>query len=710
MKYVPYVVSNFRQGLVDAVDPWILPAEAFQNLVNAEVYQGAIRRRNGYELLERFPNYKTAITGITQADPGVITVSSAAGLANDQPIQITDVAGMTQINGGSYTITGLSGSTFSVKDASGTTVDTSGFGAYTSGGVVGVYNDNAITGLLQWQDANGNRLLVGFDTKQCAWFNTSLRIFIPTETGDTFSGDEWNYFQGDGYPTLGSGAYTGYFYVTNGVDNIFTFTFDGTNATTNTITPQIDANPYNITTCKFIHAIRNRLLLFYTTETGTSGTATYPQRMSWSAWNGAGDFTGANAWDRSTPGRGGFADAPTTARIVATARIFDSVLVAFEKGLWVVHPTTNPAAPFKWQQINNTRTVDGAYSFVGYDQQALGIGQPGIIAASPNQVQIGAPQIPNFGDRVYRAEWRRMYGAHYEGKQQTWWSFTSVEGELSENDKVLVRNEKDNLYFEYEAAFSCFGTLEDVFDETWTTLGSKSWEDLGDDTNWTTFAEYRGPQFVSGDTSGNVYLMDRGYDDNGSSYSLQLETGELNPFREQGGLARLGWVDILVDVDFKTQFQVDLYVNGEPDDYSSSILNAFPEDYAIGQVQNVTLTNPAGIQLANHALSTGDNVYIYGVQGALSAGEQINAIEHTVTVVDEDNFTLDGVDLSAATAYEGGGVVLKHGINSLKVWKRAYAGGTGESHRLLITSLTDSALEIHAIAFYFSQVGARVNR
>ena len=49
----------------------------------------------------------TTITGITNADPGVVTVASVDGLSNGNQIYISGVAGMTELNGNYYTIQNL---------------------------------------------------------------------------------------------------------------------------------------------------------------------------------------------------------------------------------------------------------------------------------------------------------------------------------------------------------------------------------------------------------------------------------------------------------------------------------------------------------------------------------------------------------------------------------------------------------------------------
>lgn len=71
------------------------------------------------------------VTNITQANPGVVTTDLNHGLATGQTnVLINFVVGMTGANGGPYTATVIDEKTFSFG------VDTTGFGAYVSGGVV----------------------------------------------------------------------------------------------------------------------------------------------------------------------------------------------------------------------------------------------------------------------------------------------------------------------------------------------------------------------------------------------------------------------------------------------------------------------------------------------------------------------------------------------------------------------------------------------
>lgn len=46
--YQPFLISEFKTGLYDYLQPWIRPADAFEPLINAYVYRGAVSKRAGY--------------------------------------------------------------------------------------------------------------------------------------------------------------------------------------------------------------------------------------------------------------------------------------------------------------------------------------------------------------------------------------------------------------------------------------------------------------------------------------------------------------------------------------------------------------------------------------------------------------------------------------------------------------------------------------
>ena len=73
------------------------------------------------------------ISGVTQANPGVVTATSH-GYSNGDYVIITSVVGMTELNGKTFKVAGVATNTFQLQDVDGNNVNTSGYTAYSSAG------------------------------------------------------------------------------------------------------------------------------------------------------------------------------------------------------------------------------------------------------------------------------------------------------------------------------------------------------------------------------------------------------------------------------------------------------------------------------------------------------------------------------------------------------------------------------------------------
>ena len=74
------------------------------------------------------------ITGITQANPGVVT-STSHGFSNGDTVVISGVVGMTQVNSKRFKVASVAANTFALQDIDGVNVNTTSYTAYTSGGI-----------------------------------------------------------------------------------------------------------------------------------------------------------------------------------------------------------------------------------------------------------------------------------------------------------------------------------------------------------------------------------------------------------------------------------------------------------------------------------------------------------------------------------------------------------------------------------------------
>lgn len=74
------------------------------------------------------------ITGITQANPAVVT-SNSHGYSNGDYVDISEVVGMTQVNGRRFIAANVATNTFELTDEDGVNVNSTGYTAYGSAGI-----------------------------------------------------------------------------------------------------------------------------------------------------------------------------------------------------------------------------------------------------------------------------------------------------------------------------------------------------------------------------------------------------------------------------------------------------------------------------------------------------------------------------------------------------------------------------------------------
>lgn len=137
--------ARFRPGLVFGYQTRMGQiARAFDFEINdvlaylLEFTPGYLRVRNPLTQ-QLLTSTEATITAVTKASPAVVTVSSAAGLANGSEIIISDMAGMPQINNKQFLIANISGTTFNLADpVTGTLLDTSTYPAVGTAGTASV--------------------------------------------------------------------------------------------------------------------------------------------------------------------------------------------------------------------------------------------------------------------------------------------------------------------------------------------------------------------------------------------------------------------------------------------------------------------------------------------------------------------------------------------------------------------------------------------
>jgi uncharacterized protein (TIGR02217 family) len=140
-------------------------------------------------------NSTKTITAITQANPGQVT-AVGHGFATGDKIKITSVGGMTQVNNLYFTITVVDADNFTIG------VNTSGYGAYTSGGSAIKY------GITQTSPVRVNSTAHGFTNGQIIYLDNATGMTTVNDTAFTVTNAQTNYFELSGIDGSAYSAYT----------------------------------------------------------------------------------------------------------------------------------------------------------------------------------------------------------------------------------------------------------------------------------------------------------------------------------------------------------------------------------------------------------------------------------------------------------------------------------------------------------------------
>jgi len=212
------------------------------------------------------------ISAISQANPAVVTTTTEHGFTSGNAVTITDVKGMTEVNGNEYFMNILSTTTFALYQNSGlsTSINSTGFTAYITGGGTGYANGttgspnvtftgggyadgNPVVSATGFITTNGSGVITSITINNHGeGYNTTPTIVLPSTSG-TAAQVVVNFDGGYGFIKHPNGDSTTQFQ--------FLFTFD--DFTMGTITSLTRINPgteYN--TDPFI-SVHNKYIAAY---------------------------------------------------------------------------------------------------------------------------------------------------------------------------------------------------------------------------------------------------------------------------------------------------------------------------------------------------------------------------------------------------------------------------------------------------------------
>lgn len=609
-------------------------------------------------------NLTLTITGITQANPGVITTSAVHNLATGDRIFVYGVLGMDEVNNIEYTITRISGTTFSIG------VDTTLFTAYASDGTVELIYSGTNVNFWSWvnyQDKDGNpRLLFSNNKDQIQYYAPHLANSV----GDYVH-----------YPTQLSPDFQ----------------------------MNTDAGPA-ITSIKCLQLMeyKDRLILQRTTE----NDIVKPRRLRISG-------TGSSSDDFRVATTGaGFIDVPSENWISGSDFNRDDLLIFTEESLWILKYTSNDVVPFTIERIDSTRGSEAPFGVITYLNRTSAISSTGMIITDGYSVERMDHKLPEFSiNEVDPQNYALCFAGAVDEKRDHYLLYPT-QGQTSnvKSQRILVTNYEEDNFNINRIALSCIGRYIQPFGVIWSDLTSfDNWDEFAAEFgDWNSFPFSKGTPFtVGGGHDGEVWRMAvTELEDNPQrirnitiidSTTLEITTDwnnySLNALDAQMGVDEIflsgiaGMVEAnnkqyaLISVTDNYTFRVKVpstvgfssYTNGGTTARVIPFVSTFKKfnpfvnsDKKVRcgwiyfyvtttntsltrniNITNATQANPCVITTAvNHNLKTNDIVNIFSVGGMT----ELNGNEYPITVISNNTLSLQDVDSSAFTAYTAGGI------------------------------------------------------
>lgn len=646
--YQPFLIAPFKTGLDSDLEPWLLPADAFTEIENGHIHHGYIERRAGYRFLSRM-SHGQAISAATNANPAVFTVASTAAYNTGDTVTLHYLAGGTwaNLNEQSYTITVTAPTTFTLVDSSGAAVDGTTLGAYTANsGRVAYFPGNRIMGIFRFISSDNTRLTLVADTQRVGLYSASSRLIDPLDlfditstlqtNNDVFSSSDTDYIWAANWQSSGL---VNRVYFTNGkeyqagapgTDGLLYY--DNQNARVEQFQPSLGGTNV-LYGSKLIFSIRQRLVCLFTFEYNGSTTSTFPQRARWCAAQAPGN------WNDTVAGGGGFVDAPTGDQIISARQLQDVIIVNFTDSVWTLRPVPDPALPFRWDKINDFRSCDGKMATVGFDRYSVAVGLRGITATDGVETRRTDDRIQDFvTDDVNDQSFDKVFAARSYGRRRTWILYPSKTS--TEADGALIYDDESGAYSKYTINMNVLGygsVSVDYAAQDFTAANNLdvAAEDLNEETASSYYWSDTAELFLGGDRSGNVYVLETLNTDDGTEIEFSMVSAGWNPFKEQGIEAQLGYVDFYTDSDQITKMEIEFYKNDNNVPYASQQIDLLPNLNFVAGVASV-LINPdptLGFTVYNSGagLATGDQFYMYGIEGANWLNDEPWTVGATVT-------------------------------------------------------------------------------
>lgn len=474
-----FLIAPFNAGWVNNVKPWLIPDDAYSILRNAYVYENAIHKRFGTELLNGSPQSSRLRVQVATVNSNAATATVPGGAgAVGQAFSVDDHIFTVNVLGTPATLLDTGTTTTKTFNTSTGVFNFSGFSpSIPNGTPVYWYPALPVMALPQYGTKTGinEEPTIAFDTRYAYNYiaNTGWdRISAEAVAGDaTWSGDNADFHWATTF--RGSNPYDNTLFVVNGVVADSVRYYNGTQWATMTSAMLTGDTGITIQTAKIVIAWQNRLWLLNTQETdGTSRSFPYYIRSSGvnPLANGTFDITQRGL-------AGGLIPAlyviPNQEEIVSVSLLRDRMIIYCEKSTFVMVPTGNQALPFRLQQINSELGAESRFSTVNFDKAVLGIGNVGVHACNGASVERIDQNIWHEIFKIHNLNDgpTRVYGIRDYFSEQVYWSYpSSTFDDQTYPDKIFVYNYSNGAWAQNDDSFTCFGYFQNSTTATWGSL------------------------------------------------------------------------------------------------------------------------------------------------------------------------------------------------------------------------------------------------
>lgn len=584
MSYQPFLIANYATGFDRELQPWLLPNDAFTDLLDCYVYRGVTVKRDGYK------GFATGPSGAYVESRMVHEKSAVAMTGAIDGVNKTFTKTLSfPIQKGSITISGSNPvQTLTDDGIGGFTGDGVGTIDYSTGAVSITltsapialstveasylyYPGLPVMGIMNFYTANNTRELIVADTKYVNKYNSATNSLVDISPATAYNGtksDFWgwvNYSDSSDNPRL---------LFCNGVVGDVIQQYDGTNVTD--YVPTFSVGTLN---ARQMFEFQDRLVLFQTIEAGTL----YPRRIRISGYG-----TNTDVFDNTAPGAG-FIDVPDNTWLFGATFNRDDIIFCTEAAVWMMKYTGNDVTPFTLKKLDGSRGCAAAFAVISYLNRTMAASPRGLLLVDGYQVERMDDNIPQFTFNDIQGQYfEQCFSAFLDEDRDVYMMYPSSAEDrpalvaADSSDRILVTNFEEDNFCIYRIPMSCMGNFQTSSTLTWNDLtaanGYANWNVLGAKFgNWNAFPFDKGePISIGGGHKGEIWaLNDTETEDNPlpiyaitklSDQRIRVTTawnnyklGDTIVFYNVGGMVeinnRQGEI-VLIDTDYNT-FTVD---------------------------------------------------------------------------------------------------------------------------------------------------------